>query len=274
MVPFLVAGALAANPVNAHPERAVAIMGAVVSAESAEPLEGVTVELLPPGLVQQTDAQGRFRFAELEPGRYEVRIRRVGFRPLGFAIEVSDPDDDVDIGRIPLEASTPMLEGVVVEAGAVSARLASAGFYARRDVGAGAFIERAEIEEWTPRVVSDALRHVPGVRVQPNPNYGRSLQPRRSALGYAVAPGQGRDLRRLLIFSPRAPGGQQCPPLFYVDGVFLGDGIAVDIDQQLDVAAVEAVEFYAGTARIPPRYNRPGAVCGVFLFWTRVGGDQ
>ena len=105
----------------------------------------------------------------------------------------------------------------------------------------------------------------------PNPNYGRSLPPRRSALGYALEGNRGTDTRRLLIQSTR---GEGCPPLFFVDGVFLGDGVVVDIDQRLEVAGIEAVEFYAGTARIPSQYNLPGARCGVFLFWTRTGSER
>ncbi len=249
---------------------AVTISGTLVTA-AEEPLQGVSVRLLPIGLATETDANGRFRFTGLPPGRFELQIRHLGYEPLGFALEIADPDEELELGVIPLKAATPMLEGVVVEGEGVSPRLAATGFYARRDAGLGAFVEREQIESWNPRQVSDILRHVPGVRVEPNPNYGRALQPRRSAFGYAVEPSHGRDTRRVLIYSPRAPNAADCPPLYFVDGVFLGDALTADIDAVYDPTAAEAIEFYAGPGRLPSEFNRPGAQCGVFVFWSRVG---
>ncbi len=252
------------------PDRAVTISGTLVTV-AEEPLEGVSVRLLPIGFATETDATGRFRFTGLPAGRYELQIRHIGYEPVGFALEIADPDEEFDLGVIPLEAVAPMLEGVVVEGEGILPRLASVGFYARRDGGLGAFVEREEIEGWNPREVSDILRRLPGVRVEPNPNYGLALQPRRSAFGYAVGQSPGRDTRRVLVYSPRAPNAQDCPPLYFIDGAFLGDALTVDIDAVYDPTAAEAIEFYAGPGRLPAEFNRPGAQCGVFVFWSRVG---
>jgi hypothetical protein len=58
-----------------------------------------------------------------------------------------------------------------------------------------------------------------------------------------------------------------------VDGTFAGDVGALDLETRLDVMSIDTVEFYAGTARIRPQCNRPGAVCGAFLCWTRGNGE-
>ncbi len=104
-----------------------------------------------------------------------------------------------------------------------------------------------------------------GVRVLPNPNYGTSA-------------GGWYDARRFLITFQRSGArtfgfaknaGGECPPIFFLDGQYVGNAVQVDVDRFLDPESIEAVEAYGGVGIIPAEFNRPGAACGVIAFWTR-----
>ena len=71
-------------------------------------------------------------------------------------------------------------------------------------------------------------------------------------------------------FRPRArrTAAQECAPIIFLDGAYLGNTRDVDVDV-LPVDAMEAMETYAQVGSIPPEFNRSGAVCGVIALWTR-----
>jgi hypothetical protein len=249
----------------------VAVRGAVFQDNAQGPADGAVVTVKPEGIDRRVDATGAFRFDALAIGHHTLTIRCIGFRPLTVELELTKGDTLVDVGPIVLAPAVRVLDPVVVEAERMTAQLQRVGFYARREDGAGAFVTREEFEAWTPRQVTDVLRHVPGVMVRSNPNYGGKRAVRRSALGYALEDQDGRDLRRTLVYTPRAPNAEQCPPLYFIDGTFAGNAADADIDARLSAASLDAVEFYAGTASVPSQFNRTGAACGVFAFWTRSG---
>ncbi len=249
----------------------VAVRGLVLQENTERAANGAVVTVEPEGVDQRVDANGAFRFDALTTGRHTLTIRCIGFRPVRLGLELTTGDTVVDVGQVALVPVVRQLDPVVVEAERLTAHLQRMGFYARRDDGAGAFVTREEFESWTPRQVTDVLRRMPGVMVRPNPNYGGKRQPQRSVLGYAVEDTHGRDLRRTIVYTPRAPNAQQCPPLYFIDGVFAGNAMDADIDARLTAPSLDAVEFYAGAASLPPQFNRTGAACGVFVFWTRSG---
>lgn len=261
---------LAPALLEAQTDNAVVVTGKVVSSETGEPIQGAIVEVVALNLQTRTDAQGRFRLAGVPIGRHEFRVRQLGFRALVLTVGVPQPGQ-AELGRLELTAGTPVLEGVVVEAEPTVRHLAQVGFYERKESEVGAFVERKQLRAWAPRVTTDVLRHMPGIRVLPNPNYGRDLPPPRSAMGFVLGPSPGRDLRRFLIYSTRAPSAEQCPPLYFVDGVYVGDGLTVDLDSHVSAAQLDAVEYYSGSGRVPARFNRPGSACGVLVLWRRVG---
>ncbi|MBI2614587.1 MAG: hypothetical protein HYW52_02690 [Gemmatimonadetes bacterium] len=60
-----------------------------------------------------------------------------------------------------------------------------------------------------------------------------------------------------------------CPPLYFIDGLYLGNARTVHVDQLLAPEQVEGVEVYSGAGNLPPEFNRTDSQCGVIAFWTR-----
>lgn len=213
------------------------VHGHVVARETGERIEGVAVRIRPAdggdGADRLTDEEGRFLFAAVAPGRYEVEFGHIGFGEVRDSVVLEFGSRVRLVVEMVPEAVE--LEPLVVQT-TQRGRLVSAGFYRRRRAGLGRFLTRPEIEERDPYRVSDLFRSIPGVRVSPT--------------------SQGRQ--GLLTMR----GG--CVPTLYIDGAQTVSGRSVDeILQPLDV---EAVEVYHG-AQVPARFVRGG--CGVVLVWSR-----
>ncbi|HKI93657.1 MAG TPA: carboxypeptidase regulatory-like domain-containing protein [Gemmatimonadales bacterium] len=94
-------GAATAGAQTPDSAGAGAIAGTVVAAETGEVLPGADVTLAPApfgmfggrgafwraSVSTTTDAAGRYRFTRIPPGRYTLRVRRLGFRPSSLEIE-------------------------------------------------------------------------------------------------------------------------------------------------------------------------------------------
>ena len=93
--------------------------------------------------------------------------------------------------------------------------------------------------------VSDVLRVAPGVRV--------------------IEEGAGA-----LVVSSRTPG--RCPLAVFVDGTYT---TIRNVDVELSLEDIAAVEVYRGPTDIPAGYHAPGydRTCGALLVWTRMGLD-
>ncbi len=101
------------------------ITGTIVDATTGQRLEGVLVTLVPlpdglirgdgglaPAQVQATGPDGRYAFASVAPGRYRLRIERIGFRGAILETEVRRPiDTRISVG---LELEPLALEPVHV----------------------------------------------------------------------------------------------------------------------------------------------------------------
>lgn len=194
-----------------------------------------------------TGSDGRFALSAPVAGAYRLHIAATGYDPALFELQVA-------------------FEGVMeIPGGALSlspvarrqdAALVQTGFYERRSSRTGQALTRDEFLAWSPTEVADILRRLRQFRVSSNTRYGRSGDTRTHVV----------EARRALPGITRG----SCPPLFYVDGVFLGDALAVDVNQLVPVGQLAALEAYDGT-EVPSQYNRTGSACGVILFWTQRG---
>jgi hypothetical protein len=82
--------------------------------------------------------------------------------------------------------------------------------------------------------------------------------------------GRGRFLSEAYVLSTRSPGklafgSGACRAAIWLDGVKLTD-FSVN---QLDPTMIAAVEWYAGPATVPAKFNVRSSVCGVLVIWTR-----
>jgi hypothetical protein len=119
-------------------------------------------------------------------------------------------------------------------------------FHERRRFGIGRFLDSAEFAKAHGTRTSDKLARLPGVII---------LRGRFSDA--YVANNRQRTLN-----------GRLCRAAVWLDGINLGIDYNVNL---LDPSMIAAVEWYAGQASIPARFNVTGRAgqCGVLVIWTR-----
>ena len=218
------------------------VTGTVISAQDSQPLMGVQVIIKGTHHWGLTNQRGRFRLAGLQPGAATIEFRPANRGPLTYALTL-EPGKTTHLA-VQVDTRAVALPEVVIE-GADRPAAKMDEFNRHKNAGRGGyFITRTEIEKKQPRVMSDMLRNVPGLRVD-------------CALGTCQVQ-TFEEARRLA-------GG--CPIQYFLDGTpFAGDIDELTPDQ------VEGIEIYRGSATIPPDYNTGTAMCGVIAVWSRVPG--
>ena len=190
-----------------------------------------------------SNAEGRFHLAGVPPGRHVVEVKHPDRAPLAFPV-LFEPGKTMELS-IRLETSVVPLEELVVEGRRPDHPIKMTGFYQRLQSGQGHFITRDEINKREPRIMTDMLRKVPGLRI---------------VCDFGKCSAQTFQESRRIVGS--------CPIQYFLDGVpFLGDIDELTPDQ------IEGVEIYRGSASIPPEYNRGSAMCGVIAIWSRAPGE-
>jgi hypothetical protein len=155
----------------AAPAAAQIIHGKLVAEGLNLPIDGATVQLLDArgnelNRVMQTNVKGTFAM-RLDPGRYMLRIRRIGYNPLTTAV--------IELGENQVYEATYRVSPVAV-------RLATQrvterpnlewgrdGFDRRKALGTGGiFLTRAELSTKDQRDITWLFRDVPGIDVLPD----------------------------------------------------------------------------------------------------------
>jgi hypothetical protein len=226
------------------------VSGIVTEAQTGQPVEGAEIMLIDANEDVQartmTAADGRFAAAVPHPGRWILRIERVG-----YGVLTSDPLEikpaEWLLLEVTLDARAVPLEPIVVAARRSIYSPEVQRFYDRRDgahrSGLGYFVVRAEIERLNPFRPTDLLRTAPGIRV------------------VRGAAGRGQGLRM-------ASG---CIPAIFIDGMQINRMSRNDsLDDYVTVMDIEGVEVYRGPSSQLANLHDPSG-CGLVLVWTRGG---
>ncbi|TVR57392.1 MAG: hypothetical protein EA421_01160 [Gemmatimonadales bacterium] len=214
------------------------IQGTVIDRLTGEPLSQVRVLLhftddrAP--LTEVTTDAGRFLFPPIPSGTYALEFERLGYGTIREALEVAEGSEIRVNAELIREA---IAADPVVVTVARASRLEARGFYDRRRSGGGRFFTREEIEERTPRSLSDLFWGVPSLRVVPREEGGALIL-----------------------------GREGCAPAFYLDGLRVMDDS--QIDWLITPDDLEGIEVYS-SANVPPQF-RDGR-CGAVLMWSRPG---
>ena len=217
------------------------LVGRVLS-DSGMVLVGAQVVLNGPENAQRTNDKGEFKFTAVPAGFQIVSVRMLGFAPKVDTIDVADAGElrrEYKLSRI--EASLPEVSVTT----SLDRKLTE--FHERRRMGIGRFLDSAEFARVPGTRTSDRLKRFPGLKI-----------------------GRGRFLSEAYVLSTRSPGklalaGGGCRAAIWLDGVKLTD-FSVN---QLDPSMIAAVEWYAGPASVPAKFNVTSSVCGVLVIWTR-----
>ncbi len=220
-----------------------AVAGVVTAAQSGEPLMGVQVVIRGTRRWGITNQDGSFHLGALKPGAYVIEFRHPNRAPILYNLTL-EADKTTELS-VRLDTRSVALPEVVVEGKETQPAAKMQDFFSRKAAGHGGYyITRKDIEERQPRVLSDMMRRVPGLRVDCDFGSCRVTS--------------FTEARRIM-------GG--CPIQYFLDGVpFTGDVDELTPDQ------VEGIEVYRGSSSIPPQFNTGTSMCGVIAVWSRVPG--
>ncbi len=215
-----------------------AVQGTVIGLESAPVAnaEVVVTEGAHPPRRLQTDSVGRFAVAGLSEATVSVRVRAFGYSPKTSSVVITSASHRASVTIVldPLAAELTTAE--ITAAGADADRKLEEYFTRKSSNGFGRFVDEAQIEKQKPRVVSEMLRSLPGVTLDPTGRIGNIVRIRG------------------------------CSPLVWVDGVRQPGAQLDEVAPPNDVAGIEIYNSFAG---IPARYFDRSATCGTILVWLK-----
>ena len=227
----------------------LATLVGMVRDSSGNPVPGVELWLSGSDLHTHTADNGGFRLPGAAPGAARVTVRRMGFAPTTFDIQLHAGQSDSLVISLSMVPTAIAGMNVEEERTTRSKRLLP-GFWERRSRGFGHFFTRDEIEARNPHEFTDIVRTTAGVSIV-------SVNGRQS-----------------IRFSRTGGMRTDCPPQYWVDGMSVQNATPDEFPPQ----DVEALEVYAGAATIPPQFA-PRMVtfgprtCGAIVIWTRLPGS-
>jgi len=233
---------LAASTLGAQASKTGTLTGTVLD-EKGVPVPNVEVAISKVSRTTRTDSAGKYILALIPVGSYDVAFRRVSYAPMVFTLDIT-PGDTTDAEVKMNAVPQPMTKVIVEDRG--NPRLE--GFEARKKMGIGHYVTRAEIEARNPLVLTDVVRTIPGTNL-------KSVGMGQSVLRFTRASGKGR-------------GGGDCPPAYFIDGTL---AVGYNLDD-MPVSDVEAIELYSGLSALPSEFAkaRSNLACGTVVIWTRI----
>jgi len=243
MIPLNTAGALSSGR----------FVGRITDGESGNALGSVDVQIAAVFMGGVTNDAGRFDMPAVPPGRYAV-----GFSSLGYATRidtveiVSGQTSDVTV-RMSLDPLDIEPIEVIVERRELI--LEDVGFYQRRNIGFGEFIDRVAIEARNPFKMTDLFTGVPGAQIVAFSPLNRAVLLRGGRLGSGLLSG----------------GAGHCYPKVVLDGLVVHQGgdDPAQIDHLLGPDEVAGIEIFPSSIGVPVQYGGINASCGVIVIWTR-----
>jgi len=216
--------------------RGRSVLAGRVTTLGGTPIRGARVNVSGAVGVAVTNDRGEFILNAQPSGSRAVVVRRLGFQPAEFAVNLS-PNARSEV-TVTLAEFVPILAPVVVQS-RMDVGLDRVGFTRRQRSGLGRYMTLEDIERLNAVRLIDVLSRVPGL---------------------STAPGYGSE--RVLL--GRFRGGQSGCITYYVDSMpWVGAGSPNDFMQPEEIGAVEV--YSSGTA--PAEYSRSN--CDVILLWTK-----
>jgi hypothetical protein len=209
-----------------------------MSADVKRPLAGAIVHLSD-GPTARADARGAWTLANAPLGTRVLEVRSVGYYPDRRAVHVVGGMPPVQVA---LATFKSVLDTVKIIAQGVTDRHGSS-FEDRKRTGLGRYLTSADLERRGALFTSDAFRNLPGTRLERDETGARHLY-------------------------VRSAFGEWCEPSVHIDGLYMWNLNADDIDGMVSRRSVKGIEVYT-EATTPVEYQRAMTGCGTILIWTR-----
>lgn len=217
----------------------ISAIAGTVTDRTGIPIAYATIFLTDGSTSTLADEYGSFHLGSLAPVLTTIGVRRIGYQPVYFDVElIAGSTIHIEARLAPI---VTRIREVVTLDEPLSGGLHRRGFYDRMQRFDGTFITPAELERRRPSLASQILRGVGGVTLLRD-DQGRYTWPyARGPLGY-------------------------CHMLVFLDGVQVQGAI----DALIPALQIKAVEVYARRSVTPPEFLRANDQCGAVAFWTRV----
>src|SRR5262245_52311792 len=142
-LPFALAAlALSALAVHAQDTTRKSAIAGMVRDINGHPLVGALVKVDGRDMQVATSDSGNFFLGNIPAGHNEFSVTKLGYSPVNFSVNLQ-PDTTLMV-NIPMK-TLQTLPGVEVEAKGQSAKLLMMGFYDRKKVGLGRFLDNDKI---------------------------------------------------------------------------------------------------------------------------------
>jgi hypothetical protein len=214
------------------------VAGRVVEAGTSRGIAGV--ELLIPGSTVRgvSASDGSFRLPDVPPGDYELSTSHIAYGGRTDSVSVQHGT----IMNFVISLAPDVIAMAPIEVSVRSYVLDMRGFYERQERGFGSYLTRFTWENQMPRLPSDILRQVAGVRIMPaRGGFGSVLMDR-----------------------------SDCAFRYVLDGARVGETFQLD---DIPVEWIEGLEVYRGISQVPGEFTAPPSTaranCGVIVVWTR-----
>jgi hypothetical protein len=215
------------------------LSGTVIAAAGGRPLMAARVSITA-GPETRTNERGEWTLVDAPVGTRMLEVRAVGYYPELRPVNVVAGAPPV---RVALSTLKAVLDTVKVVAARRFRRHELSGFQERRRTSVGHYLTSDDIARRNPILVSDLFHAVPGLRLD------------RTHLGGTVINMRG-------IFEER------CAPNFYLDGHYMRELSAEDVDDWVRPIEVAGIEVYApGT--VPAQFEPGQSGCGSIVIWTK-----
>jgi hypothetical protein len=252
-----VACVLAIAPLSAQSTapKPAKLIGLVREEGSREAIIGAEIQVVAgPGAL--SNLRGVFVLDSIAPGERKVIIRKIGYAPLEITWPFAAGDSVIKI----FEMSTIHTLDSVRTVASVATDPRMAEFEEHRKLGFGKFYTKEDIDKAGGHI-SNLMAMTQGVRVVNGP----------AGQAYLASARIGKDIRDLSWDHPK------CWSEVYLDDALLytrrtGDSKVVppplfDINS-IPTSNIRAIEYYAGVAAVPPKYQKLNLECGVIVIHT------
>jgi hypothetical protein len=259
---IVVCALLSAAPAAAQSRLSV-LRGTVLTDSAELPIRGAEVIVTRLRLRAVTDADGTFRISGIPAGREIVQVRRLGYQQITTQIDFKGDTVDVDLL---LSKNAQKLSQVNVRGEARSRLMIE--FTERMNSGQGGhFMDEAKLAKMQGRSMGEILSGIPGPTVY------------RGTYSSAAWVGSGRGQQSVAgVFQldqadkSRGAPPNQCWAAVFIDGAAVFTGgvgqLLFDINS-IDPTTIAGIEYYAGNASIPSRFNSSRNTCGALLIWMK-----
>jgi hypothetical protein len=231
-----------------------------VSDSARRPITGV--EVLLPGLTKSvlTGERGAFLLRDVPAGSHRVVVRHVGYGPVDTVLTFGA---NQTVTKDVILAHLTVLDSVLVSAPPPWLR----DFEDNRGLGLGHFFTRDDLAKQEDRRLSEVLAAVSSLQVVQGAGGNKAWVATRRGI-----PSLSRECVGL---EGRGTPDQSCNFCYaqvYLDNALLyagGSRGEVPNINRFWAGDIEAIEYYAGGAQTPAKYNNLNSNCGVIVIHTR-----